>query len=105
MTDSFDFQAQKDGSEQPLIIEPGSGMDIIRGGKGDDVGDDGHVSPRDALIVINTLDGEDDLFLSGREADRDGEFAPLSDDGAADEPDHIDPVLLVVSNQDLWSHE
>jgi len=78
MADSFDFLA------------PGDGSDVSRGGKGDD----GSVSPADALIVINRLG---DVDVSGAE-----EFAALSDDGASSDEDHIDPVLLVIQNQDFW---
>ena len=108
MTDRFDFVAQDEGSGEPVFTGPGDGTDVIRGGAGVDYGDDGAVSPADVLIVINDLgdDGEgDDLFFSAEKAEsRNDDLAPLSDDGVRADVDHIDPVLLVVANEDFWSN-
>ena len=105
MTDTFDFVAQDEGSGEPIFVGSGDGSDIIRGGAGADYGDDGSVSPMDVLIVINDLGdggGKGDLFLSGEAERGDGEFAALADDATRDGTDHIDPVLIVIQNDDFW---
>lgn len=109
--ENYDAAAGQDGSDL-LIVNNGDGSDFLEGGESFDFvqvnGADGSAdgglggSGNDVLIGDRGNDfspGEDVSDVTAESADS---FAFVDQDAASADADSVDPVLMVISNQDFW---